>query len=245
MNLVVDKGNTHVKLVWFDQGSIVESLRYLSTDQMNLVMALNKRPADKAILCSVGSTVPEFPQHLLHRLRKLIVLDHHTPLPFRIGYKTPETLGYDRIAACAGAYCLFPSANVLVMDLGTAITIDFINKKGEYLGGNISPGMYTRFKALNEHTANLPLVEADSDFPRFGEDTRSAIAAGVQQGIIYELEGYMRVFSAKYPDCRFIITGGDAGFFASEFKKSIFAFPELVATGLNYILEFNTTGMNT
>jgi len=241
MNLVVDKGNTQVKLVWFDQGNIVESFRLISSEQMNLNMALDKRPVDKAIICSVGDTIPGFSPQLSHRLKKLIVLDHHTPLPFQIDYKTPETLGYDRIAACAGAFCLFPSANVLVMDLGTAITVDFINAKGEYVGGNISPGLYTRFKSLNEHTANLPLIEADKSFPRFGEDTHSAIAAGVQQGIIYELEGYIRDFSARFPDCRFIITGGDASFFVSEFKKPIFAIPELVVTGLNYILEFNTT----
>jgi type III pantothenate kinase len=234
-------GNTQVKLVWFDRGKIIESLRYNNLEQITLSEAIVKRSADKVIISSVGATIPDIAPEFLHRLKKLIVLDHHTPVPVQICYKTPETLGYDRIAAIAGAHYLYPSANILVMDLGTAITVDFINVNGAYLGGNISPGLYTRFRALNEFTVSLPMVEADSTFPRYGTDTRSAIAAGVQQGIIFELEGYIQDFSARYPDCRFIITGGDAGFFVPAFKKHIFACPELVATGLNCILEYNST----
>jgi type III pantothenate kinase len=242
MNIVVDIGNTHTKLAWFDQGEIIECTRLVRTELANINKFIRKRHAEKAIVSSVGATNASFTRLFGEDLKKLIFLDHKTPLPFQIVYKTPETLGHDRIAACAGAYYIYPKSNVLIMDMGTAITIDFVNAKGEYLGGNISPGLQTRFRALNEYTAKLPLVDADITFPRFGTDTRTAIVAGVQQGIIFELDSYMDDFATRYPDCKFIITGGDANFFVSAFKKTIFAIPELVLTGLNFILEFNASG---
>lgn len=240
MNLVVDIGNTHSKFAWFEQGVMKESLRVV-TDQVNFAEIVNMRHADMAIISSVGTEKNVIPLELQH-LNKLVLLDHLTPLPFRISYRTPETLGHDRIAACAGAQFLYPGNHVLIFDLGTAITIDFINASGEYPGGNISPGLHTRFRSLHEFTAKLPLVERDGTFPEFGTDTRSAIMAGVQQGIIFELNGYMDDFTIRYPGCKFIITGGDAIFFVSSLKGSVIALPELVMTGLNHILEFNVSG---
>ena len=110
------------------------------------------------------------------------------------------------------------------------------------MGGNISPGLQTRFRALKEFTAKLSLVAKDSGFPAFGTDTRTAIVAGVQQGIIYELNSYISDFARQYPACEFIITGGDAGFFVSRLNRSVFAIPDLVLKGLNYILEYNLSG---
>ncbi len=107
-------------------------------------------------------------------------------------------------------------------------------------GGNISPGLLPGLKSLHDQTARLPLVRKNTDFPDFGTDTQSAITAGVQQGIIFELNGYIQLFESRYPGCKFVITGGDADFFVHKLKKPIFAFPDLVLTGLNYILEFNS-----
>jgi len=244
MNLVVDIGNTLTKLAWFDQGEMRESLRFAREEPVDYDEILRREPAEMAIVSSVGANDPALYRVLEKNLKKLIFLDHHTLLPVRIGYRTPETLGHDRIAACVGARCLFPGSNVLVIDMGTTITIDFINAAGEYPGGNISPGLNSRFRALNEYTAKLPLIECDSSFPGFGTDTRTAIIAGVQQGIVFELNGYLNDYAARYPDCKFIFTGGDARFFVSEIKRTIFVLPDLVMTGLNFILEFNTSGGN-
>jgi type III pantothenate kinase len=242
MNLVVDIGNTHTKLAWFDRGEITQSLRFGRQDSVNYPEVFERNAAEMAIISSVGKHAPDLIKYFENNFRKVIFLDHSTPLPFLIRYKTPDTLGHDRIAGCAGARYLFPESHVLVIDLGTAITIDFINASGEFLGGNISPGLYSRFRALNDYTANLPLLESDCSFPHFGSDTRTAIVAGVQQGIVFELNGYMDEYAERYPDCRFIVTGGDANFFVPEIKRVIFVLPELVMTGLNFILEFNTSG---
>jgi type III pantothenate kinase len=243
MNLVIDIGNTHTKLAWFDLGGRLKDIaRFEKNDQSDMHSLVKKRAVNHAIVSSVGSTENNIIVNLKTPQGKLIYLDHQTPLPIAVNYRTQETLGHDRIAAAAGARQFYPNTNVLIIDMGTAITIDFLSFDGRFLGGNISPGLTTRFKALNAFTAKLPLVSKDDGFPPFGTDTRTAIVAGVQQGIIYEIDRYIEEYTRQYPGCEFIITGGDADFFVSKLKRPIFVMPELVLSGLNFILEFNTTG---
>jgi type III pantothenate kinase len=239
MNLVIDIGNTQTKAGWFESGQLAECQRFDTIIGSQWTGILQKHAVDRVLVSSVNRTDPEFFKSAGVALNKLLLLDHHVPLPLKIMYATPDTLGHDRIAAAAGALCLYPGYPLLVMDLGTAITIDFVSADGEFKGGNISPGLETRFKSLHDHTARLPLVKKDPEYPEFGFSTNSAIAAGVQEGIIFELNGYLIRFEEHYPQCRFVVTGGDAGFFVPKLKKTIFAHPDLVLTGLNHILEFN------
>lgn len=242
MNLVVDIGNSHVKLAWFEQGRLIDSIRTEEGLWDDIVTLINEKPSANAIISSVGNTEKHIYDALKDKKVNVLLLDHKTSLPLEISYDTPETLGHDRIAAAAGARYVCPYCNVLILDMGTAITIDFVSSEGKFMGGNISPGMQTRFKSLNEFTARLPLVNKDPAFPAFGTDTRSAITAGVQQGILFEVNGYINEFSKQYPACEFILTGGDAGFFISKLNRSVFAIPDLVLKGLNYILEYNLSG---
>ncbi len=136
---------------------------------------------------------------------------------------------------------LYPGNNVLIVDFGTAITFDFVSAEGEFLGGNISPGAATRFRALHHFTDTLPLCS----FPQqekptlLGDSTRSAIESGVVNGIVYEIEGYIRDLEQRYEDLRIVFTGGESDFFAKRLKNTIFATYDLVAYGLNRILEYN------
>ncbi len=239
MNLVLDIGNTRTKAGWFDQGRMAGSSRFEALTPVILAGILAREPVDMMMVSSVSQSYRDMFSHAIKGSGMTLFLDHSTPLPLEIDYGSPETLGHDRIAAAVGAWCIMPHFPILVMDLGTAITIDFVSAAGQFRGGNISPGLHTRFRSLHEHTARLPLVEADETFPEFGSDTRTAIAAGIQQGIIFELNGYISLFEKRYPGCRNILTGGDAGFFAGKLIKPILVYPDLVLTGLNYILEFN------
>jgi type III pantothenate kinase len=239
MNLVVDIGNTRTKAGWFENGKLVKSARYTGFSLRNLDTVLRDAPADAILISSVG----EEDRITFRQPEKagipVFFLNVGLQLPIKINYSTPQTLGHDRIAAAAGAWSIFPGSPLLVIDMGTAITIDFVSPEGEYRGGNISPGLSTRFESLHEHTARLPRLQKNSAFPEFGRDTDSAIEAGVQQGIVFELNGYMEVFGSRYPSCKTLLTGGDADFFADHLKKPIFVFPDLVLTGLNEILTFN------
>ncbi len=240
VNLVIDIGNTHTKIAYFKDGKITDSIRIENTDQNTAMEWIRKRKYEHAIYCSVGRISDGLIAILKQKSDKVICLDKHTSLPFRVYYKTPVTLGYDRIAAVSGAYKLFPGENVLVFDFGTAITVDLIRSTGEYHGGNISPGMNMRFRSLHDYTAGLPLIERNSNCLFWGEDTTSAIVAGVQQGIIFEVSGYIDACKKQYSNCKFLATGGDAEFFSSMLTEPVLFYPDLVMEGLNYILDYNT-----
>ncbi|MBU0764140.1 MAG: type III pantothenate kinase, partial [Bacteroidetes bacterium] len=193
----------------------------------------------RVILSSVKDIAPELPEFLKLRFPLYIELSRTTSLPFINKYKTPQTMGKDRIAAVAGAQALFPSSCVLVIDAGTAVTYDFINSAGEYMGGNISPGLSIRFRALNAFTGKLPLVEKREKHPFLATDTEEAIVSGVQNGLLFEMDAYIDEIRNRYRDAKIILTGGDCNFFDKKLKNTIFAEPDLVLTGLNKILEFN------
>ncbi len=186
--------------------------------------------------------VPEIEEEVRRRAGFFVKFDHTTPVPLKNLYATPQTLGYDRLAAAVGAHSLYPDRTMLVVDFGTAITCDIVTAAGEYLGGSISPGAASRFRALHDYTEALPLCELRADEKLSGfpaRDTRSAIEQGVIQGIVAETEYRISVAEEKFPGAGVIFTGGDAEYFAERVKFPIFAVSELVFKGLNAILEYN------
>ncbi len=241
MNLTIDIGNTCVKLTVIEGGQVVDFFRTdtLSTSYVERVLD-NFPGITGAILISVRTDTDAPIEALLqHRVSRFIRFGQGVPIPIRNGYTTPDTLGADRLAAAVGAAALYPGSNVLIVDFGTAITFDFVSAEGEFLGGNISPGAEMRFKALHHFTQQLPLCRLTDREIFMGRDTAGAIEGGVVNGILYEVEGYIRDLEQKYSALRTIFTGGDSNFFAKRLKKPIFATYDLVAYGLNRILEYN------
>lgn len=237
MNLIVDIGNSFTKLFVFERDKIIHNSQLIEMtvkDIDELLYSYHK--IEHCIISSVKNLDEKHLKIFQKKLKSVIFLDKNTLLPISNNYKSPETLGKDRIAAIVGAYNIFPEQNVLVVDAGTAITFDFINESGIYIGGNISPGLSMRFKALNLFTEKLPLLEASENEKFIGENTHEAIIAGVQNGIIFEIDTYIDKFLEQYPDLKVILTGGDTFFFAHKLKNRIFAKPFLVAIGLNRIL---------
>lgn len=241
MNLIVDIGNTVAKIAVFDGQDMLEQV-YDSNDTLSRLFEMFNRynPDHVAII-----TVVDMTEEVRKQLKKLpipvLVVDHTTPLPVSVSYKTPNTLGYDRVAAVVGAYDRFPDRNILVIDSGTCITYEFINSKGEYLGGNISLGATMRLRALNAFTGHLPLVDSKGEELDFGVDTDTAIRAGVLKGIEYEMIGYIKSMQKKYSDLIIFMTGGKRFSFENNLKSSIFIDKFLVLRGLNCILNYNIT----
>ncbi|HBH47264.1 MAG TPA: type III pantothenate kinase [Bacteroidales bacterium] len=240
MNLIIDIGNSTTKLSIFKHEKEVfsERISHLSL-QILTALADKWQAIDKCILAASGQVNPAIVSELKNIAPQLLLFSSSTPLPFKNKYATPETLGLDRLAAIAGANALYKKENVLVIDAGTAITFDFINKKEEYLGGNISPGMDIRFKALNHYTEKLPLVKASGSITAIGDSTFSAIENGVVNGIIFEMEGMIETMRRNYTNLTVLLTGGDAHFFDNKLKKTIFVVQNLVSIGLNTILNYN------
>lgn len=240
MNLIIDIGNTVAKVAVFKGDNTIVYKQFLCNKTLAGIEAIcEKYTIERGIV----ATVIDLTDEVLERLNALKVhflwLDHNTPLPIKILYKTPKTLGYDRVAGIVGAYLDHPGHNILVIDAGTAITYDYIDSKGQYYGGNISLGIKMRLRALHHFTARLPLVNAEGEVKQLGQTTEEAIRAGVIKGVEYEILGYINEMSSEYPDLLVFLTGGNDFSFDSKLKNSIFADRFLVIKGLNRILNYN------
>ncbi len=243
MNLIIDQGNTSVKIALFDGREILKMATFensLIEEIRNYILGLE---FSNAIYSSVSKQNEEFVNLLSSRVSKFVTLNYQTPLPIEVEYATPQTLGVDRVAGAVGTTEVIPSVPTLIIDAGTAITYDYITADGVYKGGNIAPGVSMRLKALNYYTSSLPLVEVSEQFPVLGYDTQSAILSGVMNGVVYECEGYIAKISKKEPKLHVIITGGDHLLLYNQLKNSTFVplidEEYLVLKGLNAILNYN------
>jgi type III pantothenate kinase len=239
VNLIIDIGNTVTKIAIFDKDVLIEVFYDGDRSFDCLSEISNKYRIEKGIVATVTDVSPEVRKQIQMCASPILWLDKETKLPIVNLYKTPETLGYDRIAAVVAANDIFPGRDILVIDAGTAITYEFIDAAGQYHGGNVSPGLQMRFKALHQYTGRLPLVQLEGEMPPIGESTETAIRCGVLKGIEYEITGYITSFKDKYPNLLVFLTGGDNFSFDTKVKNSIFADKFLVLKGLNRILNCN------
>jgi len=237
VKLIIDIGNTAVKTALFEDKQMVSSAVLDTCALQNILVFAGSHTISSAIISSVTALNADTEKIIQHF--NALFLNENTPLPITIDYKTPNTLGRDRIAAVVGASVLFPKQDVLVFDAGTCLTIDFVNKEKVYKGGRISPGIMMRYKALNQFTNKLPLCEFSESSMLLGNDTNSSIISGVQQGILAEVHEIINVYKKENKDTIICVTGGDCFFFEKELKSSIFANPFLVMEGLNEILDYN------
>lgn len=237
MKLVIDIGNTNTKLALFEGKDlfITSNINECSLKSIQEFVSNNK------VLTAIISSVKDINAEILSILDYYngFILSENIPLPITNNYTTSDTLGKDRLSAVVGALFLYPEKDIVVFDSGTCLTIDFATKKGEYIGGRISPGVEMRYKALHTFTDKLPLCQKAKNTPIIGDDTHSSIISGVQQGILAEMKSVISEYRLQKPDTVFVITGGDCFFFEKELKSSIFANPNLVMIGLNEILDFN------
>ncbi len=238
-NLIIDIGNTTAKLAAFEEGKLLE-MCYDSNDSLEgLSDFCRKYSFKQAIMASVIDLSEAAERQLAQLTIPLLRLNAGTALPIENLYETPQTLGYDRIAAVVGANEQCPARDILVIDAGTCITYEFIDRAGRYHGGNISPGLQMRLKSLHAFTGKLPLVSAEGRNLSMGKDTDTAIRAGVLHGIEYEISGYIQNLKQKYPQLLVFLTGGDDFSFDTNLKNIIFADRFLVLKGLNRILNYN------
>lgn len=238
MNLVLDIGNSGFKLAVFDRKIKISSTRINGFIPEELEHIVSCFAVNRAIISSV-SVIPEAVVEVLSSYGVSVhTLSYRSKLPFVIQYKTPETLGTDRIAALAGACSLFSGENIMIIDAGTAITYDFLIN-GIYEGGNISPGINIRLKALHSFTGRLPLADIDEKFSSPGQTTRDAILSGTVNGVVYEINEYIRTFKQMHKNNKIILTGGDSKYINERLNDRIMLMPDLVNEGLNFILEHN------
>ena len=239
VKLIIDIGNSVSKMVAFRGDEPVDEIRAEGGALSGLGDFVDKHH----FRCGIVGTVRDLTsceEEVLERLHiPILRFNPDTPIPITNRYRTPETLGSDRLAAVIGASSLKPGKDLLIIDAGTCITYEVIDARGNYWGGNIAPGMQMRLRALHEFTARLPLVEAEGEVPGMGYDTETAIRSGVLRGMKYEIEGYIKSMRSKFPCLLVFLTGGDHINFDTNIKNIIFTDKYVVPRGLNKILDYN------
>ncbi|MDR2628341.1 MAG: type III pantothenate kinase, partial [Dysgonamonadaceae bacterium] len=218
MNIVIDQGNASAKVALFDKDKLMVSFIYKPLRKEQMEKILNQYSPRYGILSAVADVPSAVTDLLKKRLERFIELDGQVSLPVEVMYRTPETLGKDRLAAVVGAQSIHPRCNILVIDAGTALTYEFLDASGKYWGGNISPGMTTRFKSLKSATKRLPLLDEQGSIPEIGYDTETAIRTGVVKGMIYEMDAYITEYKLKYPGLFVFLTGGHSFYFETKLK---------------------------
>lgn len=251
MNLSLDIGNTHIKFGLFEGRKLVRSGRLETSSEG--VISPTKRKAWESLYNPLpewliySSVRKHFEATQLHLPKgiKTVRLQTDTPLPIKNRYRTPETLGPDRLAAAVGAYAQFGGANCLIIDAGSCITLDLLIE-GAFEGGSISPGLDMRLDAMHRFTDGLPRPAAKrlpggetGDSIRLGKTTEEALLLGALQGALLEIEGFIASAERQYGPLKVLLTGGDASFLADKLKREIFVLPNLVLRGLNEILLHN------
>lgn len=242
MNLVIDIGNSSIKAAVFDDGEIVAHVHVEEAEWQSALAQLCERGVvERALVCSVS----EIPSGLLDFVSgqgaQTHILGLATRLPYINKYRSPQTLGADRMAAVAGAMMLWPKQNLLVVDVGSCVTYDVLRYDDgySYLGGTIAPGLRMRLLAMHEHTARLPLVEAAGETPVVGYDTPTAMRSGALHGIEYEIRGFHNQLIERYGAVKLVLTGGDAALVKENSGLHDAEDDLLVLRGLDYILRYN------
>jgi type III pantothenate kinase len=240
VNLCIDWGNSLVKASIFNDNKLEKTVSYNDNEAYEAIAGIiDKYQPLKGILCSVVNHPEAIQAMLQERIKYFLYLDNNTRVPVMNAYSSPGTLGADRLALVVAAQNAYPDKNNLVISLGTCITYNFIGKNRTYRGGAISPGLEMRLKAMHHFTDKLPTVSMDGDLLLLGYDTETGMRSGAFFGMLGELEGMLQQFADQYADFNAILTGGNASLFASKLKSKIFADPDILAKGLNLILNYN------
>ena len=241
MILTIDIGNTRIKGAVFEGDTLLECFVFGKKElQKNIENILKKyEKVAHLVVASVGNVEKE---SFLEFENKLILhfISHKDSFPFANKYETPKTLGIDRMVLAAGATLQYPDQNRLVIDAGTCVTYDFIDKENRYLGGAITPGLRLRYEALHNYTSKLPLLALRSPEHFIGRSTSESIHSGVVNGLVYEIDGFIDEYKVQCSNFIIILTGGDADFLAKRLKNTIFANSNFLLESLNQTFQYKT-----
>lgn len=235
-SLTIDQGNSSVKIAVWDGADLVEYSAHASLSDDEIEAVVKRHGVDRAMFCSVADQQEMLVAMLRGAGIRYSELTHLTPLPLTIDYATPATLGVDRIAAAVGAASMYPDREILVVDVGTAVTYDRVTARRHFVGGNIAPGIGLRLKALHSYTAHLPLVSSRGETRLWGNCTENAMRSGAVNGVVAEISYY----HSRMPNGSVVvITGGWGRELAQklDFKTDYQA--SLVNRGLNDLLIYN------
>ena len=235
--LAIDAGNTALKVGVFQKGELILVKRFSQNESAELVALKKAYENVSCILSSVRSE--EETKRITSLFTDCLLVNHSSLFPIKFAYKTPETLGIDRICNAVALASICPNQKVVSIDIGTCIKFDFVDENGIYQGGSISPGIKLRYKSLNDYTANLPLIENRAETSLIGMSTIESIQSGVLNGIQAEINHLIERYMVEFGDLTFFMSGGDAQCFDIPRKNNIFVDENLTLKGIYQIFLFN------
>lgn len=242
INLVIDIGNTRAKLAVFEEQELMKiiSLEKVETDLLRGI--LDSYGPRNAIISSVKNKSSDIIDILRSGTENFIEFNKETKIPITTDYQTLHTLGTDRLALATGAFFKYPGKPCLIIGAGTCITYDYIDEKGIYKGGAISPGLEMRFKAIHHFTDKLPLLALDDNFNTItGRTTTESILSGVQIGAVKEINGVLEEYVMLNKNLKSILCGGNTNYLYKKVKNLTFAEQNFLLYSLNKILIFNAS----
>lgn len=235
MKLLIDIGNTSAKLAVSDSGTFVHFERLSQSWSEAFSRLYRKYYFDKIVLSSVAAPDAALDAALVDIAIPCERIRWNTPCPIKPLTCIPEGYGADRIAADFGALIHDSEHTLLIIDAGTCVTYDLFSSSGEMLGGVISPGVQLRLRAMHDHTALLPLVQATPSAELMSLTTEGNLLSGAVNGTRYEIIGYIREVKEQYPDLHVFITGGNDFPVPADLADIVVHDPFLVLRGLDII----------
>jgi len=242
VQLTLDIGNTRTKASFFKDNTLIKSSVIFFELESKWLDFFQSYPITRVIYSASGQISASLEKVLSSLEVPVLQLSINLSLPIAINYRSPNTLGMDRLANMCAAHLHHPKQSTLVIDAGTCVTYDFLERGRVYLGGMISPGLEMRLKAMNLLTERLPLVKSKK-VPLIGTDTESCLQSGALHGLAAEIDGIINAYRMRFQSLNVILTGGDTNALQSLIKNHIFARPHLQAEGLNNVLLYNLAAL--
>ena len=234
LNLCIDIGNTRTKAALYEMAEEMSYFPDLKVEELTQLLKISDLE-----VCISKSGENSALEDLLKAMGQFHVVSNKSRLPIRLNYKTAETLGSDRISAAVAAWQRYPHKNVLIIDLGTCLTIDLLDKNGTFQGGLIAPGIQMRLDAMHKFTNALPKVEINRNVTFPGKSTSESMQVGAYQSVANEINGYIALAKAQYRDLVVVDCSINKMDFDIEHNYKIFAHPKFVLEGLNVIANQN------
>lgn len=244
--LAIDVGNTHIKSAVFD-GPVIRDVFIVSTNQcqrqssfLELMPSIRTPAMDGVVIASVRTPITRILQTEFRARFSVepLIVDIHTDMGIQNLYLSAATLGIDRLVNAAAAYHLYhrPDRALIVVDMGTATTIDYIDEKGAFIGGAIAPGLMSGYTGLRSLAPALPEISIENTQRPIGRSTSECMASGIVIGHAAMIRGMARLMVTE-GDPVVIVTGGLATVLDGWFPKEYIVDRDLTLKGLRIIYE--------